>query len=227
MHGHEKKAKKILETLTYFQGHITKPNWKKIGQKYFNAHYLRSGSVDFTQICMNSISGHGNIPIKFWRPWLYFQGHIRIKTAKTYDKTYLNSHYLQTWSAGSSLICMNLIHGHGKKLIKFRRHWPWFQGHIRHRNAKFRPKILKCTLSSEWILPVAWIQYMDMRISQRKNWRPYCYGHIKIKLHYLGQKYLNTHYLQMGSADFPQIRMNHIHRHDKPHFQGHIRNWSC
>ena len=36
----------------------------------------------------------------------------------------------------------------------------------------------------EWILPkFAWIQYMDMRISQTKNWRPYPYfqGHIKIK----------------------------------------------
>ena len=64
---------------------------------------------------------------------------------------------------------------------------------------------------------------MDMRISQRKNWRPYFQGHIKIKLQNLGQKYLNAHYLQIGSADFSQICMNLIHGHDKPHFQGHIR----
>ena len=31
----------------------------------------------------------------------------------------------------------------------------------------------------------------------------------------LGQKYLNVHYLQIGSADFAQIRMNLIHGHDK------------
>ena len=36
-------------------------------------------------------------------------------------------------------------------------------------------------------------------------------------------KYLNAHYLQIGPADFSQIRMNLIHGHDKPHFQGHIR----
>ena len=40
----------------------------KFRRKFLNAHYLRSGSVDFTQICMNSISGHDNKPIKFWRP---------------------------------------------------------------------------------------------------------------------------------------------------------------
>ena len=40
----------------------------------------------------------------------------------------------------------------------------------------------------QWILPkFAWIQYMDMRISQRKKWRPYFQGHIKIKLQNLGQ----------------------------------------
>ena len=70
---------------------------------------------------------------------------------------------------------------------------------------------------------------MDMRISQRKNLRPYTYfqGHIKMKLQNLGQKYLNAHYLQIGSADFSQIRMNLIHVHDTPHFQGHIRKRSC
>ena len=68
---------------------------------------------------------------------------------------------------------------------------------------------------------------MDMRISQRKNWRPYFQGHIKIKLQTLRQKYLNAHYLQIGSADFSQIRMNLIHGHDKPQFQGHIRKRSC
>ena len=31
----------------------------------------------------------------------------------------------------------------------------------------------------------------------------------------LEQKYLNAHYLQIGSADFAQIRMNLIHGHDK------------
>ena len=76
--------------------------------------------MDFTQICMNSISGHGNKPIKFWRPLSYIQGHIRIKLLNLGQK-YLNAHYLQAGSADFALICMNLIHGHGKKLIKFRR----------------------------------------------------------------------------------------------------------
>ena len=62
-----------------------------------------------------------------------------------------------------------------------------------------------------------------MRISQRKNWSPYFQSHIKIKLLNLGQKYLNAHYLQIGSADFSQIRMNLIHGHDKPHFQSHLK----
>ena len=50
---------------------------------------------------------------------------------------------------------------------------------------------------------------MDMRISQRKNLRPYpCFqGHIKIKTANLGQNYLNADYLQIGSADFSQIRI--------------------
>ena len=33
----------------------------------------------------------------------------------------LNAHYLQTGSADFALICMDLIHRHGTKLIKFRR----------------------------------------------------------------------------------------------------------
>ena len=68
-----------------------------------------------------------------------------------------------------------------------------------------------------------------MRISQRKNWRPYSYfqGHIKIKTAKFRAKFLNAHYLQIGSADFSKICMNHIHGHDKPHFQGHIRKRSC
>ena len=79
------------------------------------------------------------------------------------------------------------------------------------------------------ILPkFAKIQYMDMRISQRKNLRPYPYfqGYIKIKTAKFRAKFLNAHYLQIGSADFSQIRMNLIHVHDKPHFQGHIRKRS-
>ena len=40
--------------------------------------------------------------------------------------------------------------------------------------------------------------------SKKKNGvRPLNFqGHIKIKLQNLGQKYLNAHYLQIGSADF-------------------------
>ena len=58
---------------------------------------------------------------------------------------------------------------------------------------------------------------MDVRISQRKNLRPYPYfqGQIKMKTAKLGQKYLNAHYFQIGSADFSQIRMNLIHGYDK------------
>ena len=49
-------------------------------------------------------------------------------------------------------ICMNLIHGHGKKLRKsFGDLDLIFKVTLENQNAKFRPKILKCTLSSEWI----------------------------------------------------------------------------
>ena len=67
IHGHGKKLKKVLETLTLFS-RSQKTKLQNLGQKYLNAHYLRSGSVDFIQICMNSISGHDNKPIKFWGP---------------------------------------------------------------------------------------------------------------------------------------------------------------
>ena len=44
--------------------------------KYLNAHYLCSGSADFTQTFMILKSRHGNKPLKFLRPWPYFQCHI-------------------------------------------------------------------------------------------------------------------------------------------------------
>ena len=80
--------------------------------------------MDFTQICMNSIYGHENKPKEKLRPYPYFQGHIKIKTAKIRAK-YLNAHYLQIGSADFSQICMNLLHGHDK---------PHFQSHIRKRS---------------------------------------------------------------------------------------------
>ena len=49
-------------------------------------------------------------------------------------------------------ICMNLIHGHGKKLKKsFGDLDLIFKVTLENQIAKFRPKILKCTLSSEWV----------------------------------------------------------------------------
>ena len=49
-------------------------------------------------------------------------------------------------------ICMNLIHGHGKKLRKsFGDLDLIFKVTLENQIAKFRPKILKCTLSSEWV----------------------------------------------------------------------------
>ena len=41
IHGHGKKLKKVLETLTLLENQIA-----KFRPKYLNAHYLRSGSVD-------------------------------------------------------------------------------------------------------------------------------------------------------------------------------------
>ena len=50
-------------------------------------------------------------------------------------------------------ICMNLIHGHGKKLKKsFGDLDLIFKVTLENQIAKFRPKILKCTLSSEWVI---------------------------------------------------------------------------
>ena len=43
----------------------------------------------------------------------------------------------------------------------------------------------------------------------------------------LGQNYLYAHHLQIGSAEFSQIRMNLMHGHDKPRVKGHIRKQSC
>ena len=49
-------------------------------------------------------------------------------------------------------ICMNLIHGHGKKLKKsFGDLDLIFKVTLENQTAKFRQKILKCTLSSEWV----------------------------------------------------------------------------
>ena len=68
IHGHGKKLKKSFGDLDLIFKVTLETKLKNLGQKYLNAHYLRSGSVDFTEICMNSISGHDNKPIKFWRP---------------------------------------------------------------------------------------------------------------------------------------------------------------
>ena len=49
-------------------------------------------------------------------------------------------------------ICMNLIHGHGKKLKKsFGDLDLSFRVTLENQIAKFRPKILKRTLSSAWV----------------------------------------------------------------------------
>ena len=48
-------------------------------------------------------------------------------------------------------ICMNLIHGHGKKLKSFGDLDLIFKVTLENQIAKFRPKMLKCTLSSEWV----------------------------------------------------------------------------
>ena len=49
-------------------------------------------------------------------------------------------------------ICMNLIHGHDKKLKSFGDLDLIFKVTLENQIAKFRPKILKCTLSSEWVI---------------------------------------------------------------------------
>ena len=49
-------------------------------------------------------------------------------------------------------ICMNLIHDHGKKLKKsFGDLGLIFKVTLENQIEKFRLKILKCTLSSEWV----------------------------------------------------------------------------
>ena len=49
-------------------------------------------------------------------------------------------------------ICMNLIHGRGKKFLKsFGDLDLIFKVTLENQFAKFRPKILKCTLSSELV----------------------------------------------------------------------------
>ena len=48
-------------------------------------------------------------------------------------------------------ICMNLIHGHDKKLKKFGDLDLIFKVTLENQIAKFRLKILKCTISSEWV----------------------------------------------------------------------------
>ena len=104
------------------------------------------------------------------------------------------------------------------------RPYPYFQGHIKIKTAKFRAKILKCTLSSYWVSwffpKCAWIYYMDMTnliFKDEAAFKP---------------KYLNTHYLCSGSADFTQTCMILKSRHGKKrlkfwgpwhYFQGHIK----
>ena len=48
IHGHGKKLKKVLETLTLFSRSHKKTKLQNLGLKDLNAHYLRSGSVDST-----------------------------------------------------------------------------------------------------------------------------------------------------------------------------------
>ena len=52
---HGKTTIKFMRPWPNFQGHSRK-NLLNLGKK--NAHYLRTGSVDFTQICNNSRSGY-------------------------------------------------------------------------------------------------------------------------------------------------------------------------
>ena len=81
-----------------------------------NAHYLCSGSTDFTQTCMILKSGHSNKPLKFLHLDLIFK--VKLKNCLIKVNTYFNAHYLQTGSADFTQIHMNLIHGHDKKLLK-------------------------------------------------------------------------------------------------------------
>ena len=49
IHGHDNEAAKIFETLTLF----SRSHWKKLlnlSRKPLNAHFLQSGSTDYTQI---------------------------------------------------------------------------------------------------------------------------------------------------------------------------------
>ena len=46
IHGHKKTKKKVLETLTLFSRSHYKTKLQNLGQKYLNAHYLRSGFLD-------------------------------------------------------------------------------------------------------------------------------------------------------------------------------------
>ena len=48
-------------------------------------------------------------------------------------------------------ICMNLIHGPDKNLKSFGDLDLIFKVTLENQIAKLRPKILKCTLSSEWV----------------------------------------------------------------------------
>ena len=65
IHGHDKKLKKSFGDPDLIFKVTLENQIAKFRPKYLNAHYLQSGSVDFTQICMNSIFGHENKPIKF------------------------------------------------------------------------------------------------------------------------------------------------------------------
>ena len=73
------------------------------------------------------------------RPYPCFQGHIKIKTANL-GQNYLNADYLQIGSADFSLI---RVYMYMTNLI--------FKVTLENEAAKFKPKILKYTLSLQWV----------------------------------------------------------------------------
>ena len=114
-------------------------SWTKLlnlGKKYLNAHYLRTGLVNFTQICINLIHGHDIKMIKIEDLDLIFMvtrgketAKLRPKILKCTASSECVRDYTQT--------CMILKPGHDKKWIRFWIPWPYFQGCIRK---KVRPK---------------------------------------------------------------------------------------
>ena len=113
---------------------------------FLNAHYLQTGSTDFTQFHMNLIHGHDKKLLKCFEPWPYFQGYIGKETSKFRSKTFKCTFSME-WFDELYPNLHDLKPKHDKSWCGFVTLTLLFK--VTWKKVKFRLKLIKCALSSE------------------------------------------------------------------------------